>query len=386
MAFDPSNANVAYATVSTFNGTSPNVGHVFKSTDGGQNWTSIDGSGTTGIPDIPAHCIAVHPSNSNLLYVGTDLGVFVSVDGGANWSQENTGFANVVVESLAFNTVSGVTTLYAFTHGRGAWKVAANSNPCSYQLSATSANVGAAGANGSVDVTTVAGCTWTAVSNAGWITINSGTPGNGNGTVSYSVAANTGAARSGTLTIAGITYTINQAGGTSGCTFTLAPTSANVGVGGGIGTVNVTASTATCAWTAVSNVAWVTFTYSGSGTGNSIVVYNVAANSGPARSGTLTIAGQTFTINQAGGTSGCTFTLSPTSANVGVGGGIGTVNVNASTATCTWTAVSNVPWVTFLYSGSGTGSSVVVYNVAANSGPARSGTLTIAGITYTINQ
>jgi hypothetical protein len=387
LAFDPNNTSVAYATVSTFNGSGADVGHVFKSTDGGQTWASIDGSGTTGIPDIPAHCIAVHPSNSNLLYVGTDLGVFVSVDGGLNWSQENTGFANVVVESLAFNTVSGVTTLYAFTHGRGAWKVAANSNPCGYLLSATSASVGAAGtANGSVGVTTTAGCTWTAVSNAGWITINSGTPGNGNGTVGYSVAANSGAARSGTLTIAGITYTINQGAGTSGCTYTLSATSANVAVGGGVGTVNVNASAATCTWTAVSNVPWVTFSYSGSGTGSSVVVYSVAANTGAARSGTLTIAGITYTINQAGGTSGCTFTLSPTSANVAIGGGIGTINVTASTATCAWTAVSNVPWVTLTYSGSGTGSSLVVYSVAANSGAARSGTLTIAGITYTINQ
>ena len=58
-------------------------------------------------------------------------------------------------------------------------------------------------------------CTWTAVSNASWITVTGGSSGNGNGTVSYSVAANTGSQRSGTITIGGKTFTVYQA---SGCT------------------------------------------------------------------------------------------------------------------------------------------------------------------------
>ncbi len=53
--------------------------------------------------------------------MGTDLGVFTSVDGGASWFVENTGFANVPVEALKFNA-TGPTQLFAFTHGRGAWK------------------------------------------------------------------------------------------------------------------------------------------------------------------------------------------------------------------------------------------------------------------------
>jgi hypothetical protein len=64
-----------------------------------------------------------------------------------------------------------------------------------------------------VNVNTSNGCPWTAQSNVGWITITSGSPGTGNGTVNYAVAANTGTTlRTGTLTIAGQTFTVQQKG------------------------------------------------------------------------------------------------------------------------------------------------------------------------------
>ena len=144
LTFDPTNANIAYATVASFNAAPPAVGHVFKSVDGGQTWASIDGAGATGIPDIPVHCIIVDPTNTARLYLGTDLGVFVSTDGGANWAVENTGFANVVTESLAVNSVAGTPNLFAFTHGRGAWRVstAANACPTVTSINPTSGAVG----------------------------------------------------------------------------------------------------------------------------------------------------------------------------------------------------------------------------------------------------
>ncbi|NOT60503.1 MAG: DUF11 domain-containing protein, partial [Acidobacteria bacterium] len=122
ITWDSVDPNVAYATYSSFNFLSSDR-HVYKTTNAGVSWTAIDGTGTTGIPDIPVHCILVDPRKTNVLYVGTDLGVFVSTDGGANWLVENTGFANVVTEALAFNSSNGLTHLYAFTHGRGAFKV-----------------------------------------------------------------------------------------------------------------------------------------------------------------------------------------------------------------------------------------------------------------------
>lgn len=84
---------------------------------------------------------------------------------------------------------------------------------CNYTLSATTQSFSASGGTGSVNVSASSGCNWTAGSNASWITITSGNSGNGNGTVNFAVAANTSSAsRTGTLTIAGRTYTVTQAG------------------------------------------------------------------------------------------------------------------------------------------------------------------------------
>ncbi len=88
---------------------------------------------------------------------------------------------------------------------------------CTFSINPTSASVAAGGATGSVSVSATAGCTWSAVSNASFITITAGASGTGNGTVSYSVASNTAStSRTGTLTIAGQTFTVTQAGATGG--------------------------------------------------------------------------------------------------------------------------------------------------------------------------
>ena len=87
---------------------------------------------------------------------------------------------------------------------------------CSFSLSSNSQTFGSSGGSGTVNVITTSGCGWTAASNAGFITVTSGTSGSGSGVVGFAVATNTGALRSGTLTIAGQTYTVNQNAGTAG--------------------------------------------------------------------------------------------------------------------------------------------------------------------------
>jgi uncharacterized repeat protein (TIGR01451 family) len=209
VTFDPTNKNVAYATYSTFNN-GANVGHVWKSVDAGVTWTVIDGTGQNSIPDIPVHTIAVDPNNTQRLYVGTDLGVFVTLDGGANWAKETTGFSNTVVKSLNILNVGGVSTLYAFTHGRGLFKVAIPASCAT--VPANASDIGSAGGATSVNVTSASGaCTWNAVSNDAWIHVTGGASGAGAGTVSLSVDQNTtGSPRTGTLTIAGQTVSLLQ--------------------------------------------------------------------------------------------------------------------------------------------------------------------------------
>lgn len=84
---------------------------------------------------------------------------------------------------------------------------------CTFTLSTTGLSFATTGGTGTVTVTTPAtGCAWTAFSNASFITVTSGSPGTDNGTVTFSVAANTGSARTGTLTIAGVILTVTQDG------------------------------------------------------------------------------------------------------------------------------------------------------------------------------
>jgi serine protease AprX len=93
-----------------------------------------------------------------------------------------------------------------------------------------------------------------------------------------------------------IKATVDAAAG--GCTYSLAPSSANLPSGAGGGSFGVTAGTG-CTWAAVSNAGWITVTPPGSGTGNGTVNFTVTTNTGSARIGTITVAGQTFTVNQA---------------------------------------------------------------------------------------
>jgi hypothetical protein len=165
---------------------------------------------------------------------------------------------------------------------------------CTYTLGASSATAAAGGASGSVAVTTGAGCAWTASSNAAWLTVTGGS-GAGSGTVTWTAAPNTACTgRSGALTIGGRTFTVTQAAGTGAAS--LSPTAATTTSGAGGGSVSVTIG-AGCAWTSSSNASWITV--AGGGTGNGSATYTIASNSGCARAGSLTIAGQTFNVSQA---------------------------------------------------------------------------------------
>ena len=250
---------------------------------------------------------------------------------------------------------------------------------CSFSISPEVASVSASGGAGSTRVTTQAQCPWTATSNAPWIQIGSGASGAGPGDVSYSVAPSSGGSRSGTLTIAGRTLTVNQDGG---CIYTLSARSADVPAAGGTGSVGV-ATSGTCAWTATSNAGWLTVTGGAGGTGNGTVTFSAAAQpAGASRTGSLTIAGQTFTVAQSGA---CTFSISPDSRSVDAQGATLTVTVTAPNS-CAWTASSQADWLMVRSSGPESGNGTVEVAVAENRGAARSGTATIAGRTFTVTQ
>jgi len=121
---DPNNKNVAYITLSYY---APAGQGIWKITNlnsaavsGGAapNWVAAG----NGIPSIPINAFAIDPLNSNNLYAGTDIGVYFSNDGGANWSPFGTGLPRVAVFDLQIQPTSRL--LRAGTHGRGVWETA----------------------------------------------------------------------------------------------------------------------------------------------------------------------------------------------------------------------------------------------------------------------
>lgn len=250
---------------------------------------------------------------------------------------------------------------------------------CSYSLNKSSESLSASAYNVNVIVTTT--CTPTAVSNVTWITVAAVTAvGNGTSSVSYAVAENTGAARTGTLTISGQTFTVTQAGPTI-CSVTLGTTSASVPVAGIIDAKITINNASSCATTPLSNASWITITASGP----TSVFYTVDQNTDTStRTGTLTILDKTFTVTQAGVP--CTYTVGPSSRTAPAVANVDNVSVTTSSA-CTWTGVSSATWMTVTAGSTGTGNGNVGYSVTANPGTTpRIGSLTIAGRTFTLTQ
>ncbi|HEV8266691.1 MAG TPA: choice-of-anchor D domain-containing protein, partial [Thermoanaerobaculia bacterium] len=123
LAFDPADRKTLYVTLSGFDEGTPGApGHLFKTTnalDPTPSWTRI------GPPvNVPFNALAVDPKDGRNLYLGTDIGVFVSNDAGATWARmgPETGMPNVAVFELQFGQETG--RVGAFTHGRGAFLLA----------------------------------------------------------------------------------------------------------------------------------------------------------------------------------------------------------------------------------------------------------------------
>ena len=111
VVLDPVNPKNVYVTHTGYF-----KGNLSKSTDSGRTWTTL---GSAVLPEVPFYDLAIHPNNSKLLYLGTDTGLFVSEDGGANWFPTNQGPTNAPAYRLFWIN----TTLHVATHGRGMFRI-----------------------------------------------------------------------------------------------------------------------------------------------------------------------------------------------------------------------------------------------------------------------
>ena len=252
-------------------------------------------------------------------------------------------------------------------------------NECRYTIDPPNAEAAAGGSDGTIAVDAAAGCAWSAASDAPWLTVTGGANGSGSGEVRYQAAGNDGpSARTGRITIAGQMFTLEQAG----CSYAIDPASAQASPGETDGRIAVDASPG-CAWTAVSDAGWLTITDGANGNGPGEVRYRAASNEGASpRTGRVTIAGLVFTLHQAA----CTYSIDPASASFGAFGGDGHVDVE-TLAPCGWSASTSDDWIVVTAGASGSGSGRVEFDVRPNLlGGARTGTLTVAGLPFTVSQ
>jgi hypothetical protein len=245
---------------------------------------------------------------------------------------------------------------------------------CNFSLDSSAGTYSPAGDSGNFNVFT--NCTWTATTGATWIVLTTSS-GTGNGPVSFTVAPNTSSTqRSGSITVGSVAYTVTQGGAT--CNFVLTPSSANISFNGGSGSFNFTSSG--CAWTVSvsSQATWLNVTSPTSGVGDGAVNFTVAPNtSGAARTATVTVGGQNFTVSQA---AQCSLTLSPASASFAAAGGTGSITITASGTSCDRSATVDSSWISITAGATGTGNGTLSYTAGVNStSNLRNGTITIGG-------
>ncbi len=253
---------------------------------------------------------------------------------------------------------------------------------CTFTVTPTSASFSNSSNDSVIPVTASAPtCAWTSRSNTSWITVSFGQTGTGNGTVGFTVTQNnTPTQRTGSLTIAGITFNVTQAA--APCSYSFSPSNATVSFSGASGSFNVITA---CTWTAATNSPdWITVT--GAGTGNGTVQYTAAANLGTtSRTATISAGTATFTITQS---ASCTYTLNPFTIQADPNGVSGTFTSTASASTCAWTSTNGNPdFITITSALSGTGNVTMAYTIQANRTlNARSGTINIGASVFSVYQ
>ncbi|MDT7602263.1 MAG: hypothetical protein QOF61_260 [Acidobacteriota bacterium] len=221
---------------------------------------------------------------------------------------------------------------------------------------------------------------------------------NGSGGTNARIPAGSGTltlTSSGTYTIyansatAGLTgnYSLTLTGSAAACTYTLGSPSRAVGAGGGTFSDAFTTQAGCAAPTVVSNSAFITgvsATVNASGQGS--FSYTVAANTtAAARTGTITVGSQTFTVNQ---DAPCAVDLFPSVQPFGQAGGTGRFSV-FPTAQCSWTVATTTPWIHIIApsAGVGTGKGRVRYTVDPNGSAAtRTGTITVGTRTFIVTE
>jgi trimeric autotransporter adhesin len=166
--------------------------------------------------------------------------------------------------------------------------------PCSFTLTTPSIQASGAGGSFAIGVQTAAFCSWSVSGLPDWITVGGASSATGPANVTLIVAAAGGIPRSVNISIAGISVTVNQ---TATCSYAISPGGQGFTASGGPGTVSI-AAPAGCAWSSTNTLPFVSINGASSGSGSGVLSFLVAANVGGDRSGTFTVAGLSFDVEQ----------------------------------------------------------------------------------------
>jgi len=263
-------------------------------TFGGDNGpaTSAQLNAPSGVALDSAGNLIIADTNNNVIRkVSSGVITTIAGNGVPNYSGDNGPATNA-----ALNGPLGVSTNafgQIFVADSGNNLIRAMNPPCNFALTTSSIQATGAGGTFNVGIQAAGFCSWSVSGLPDWVTLASPTSGTGPTTVSLIVAPAANIVRSATITVAGISVTVNQAA----CGYSISPGAQEFSILGGTGTITVTAPTG-CAWSASNTLPFITLTGATSGNGNGTVTFQVAANSGSDRSGTFTVAGLSFVVGQ----------------------------------------------------------------------------------------
>ena len=170
-----------------------------------------------------------------------------------------------------------------------------SASKCQFDADGSPSAFPAGGGQGSLTISTTRECAWTVAASTNWVSIGSRS-GQGEATVSYSVAANViPSPRSAVLSVESVRVELKQ--DAAPCRYAISPRDQRIGYAGGSITVSVETLTG-CNWTTSSSASWLTVTGGASGNASGTVTLMAAANASSERSGRATIAGETFSVVQ----------------------------------------------------------------------------------------
>jgi hypothetical protein len=287
---------------------------------------------------------------------------------------------NIVIAGTTFSTDFPVTPGAAQKANGGGRSDAfiariIGSEPCGYGATPSAPSIAGSGGSATINIVAAAGCAWSVTNNdPSFLSISSASSGSGNGAVTVSASPSSLVKpRIGTIVVAGQVISIVQQPGII-CTYSLSGTSQSFPIAGGAGSITVTAKDQQCTWTDSTAASWIHLGFLGT-QGTQTLMFTVDANTGPARSAAITIAGQTLTVNQSGAPS---IIVSRSTLNFGILGSLvsspQSINLSFSgLPNASWTAQANGGFS--VTPGSGTGNATLV--ITANPTGAGSGSLLI---------